>query len=268
MSVNSKMTAIADTIRSYTQDSEKLSLDGMAEKIALVHSKGYDSGFNQGYTDGRDAEYSSFWDVYQRSNDGTCRFAGKGWKRETFKPKYNISYANNYMLFRNSGIEGDLVEILNEIGVTLDTSNATTLIYAFSYTDFTRIGEINTEKCPSLQQVFEGSYKLETIDKLILRTSTTQTYNNCFRDCTALKNITFEGLIKHNIDFKSCPLTKKSIENIISVLSEQTTGYTLTLSLSAVNKAYETSEGMNNGSESEEWQTAVKEHSNWIISLV
>ena len=58
MSVNSKMTAIADTIRSYTKETEKLSLDGMAEKIALVHSKGYDSGFNQGYTDGSDAEYN------------------------------------------------------------------------------------------------------------------------------------------------------------------------------------------------------------------
>ncbi len=268
MSVNSKMTAIADTIRSYTEETEKLSLDGMAEKIALVHSKGYDSGFNQGYTDGSDAEYNSFWDAYQNGSDGTCRFAGRGWNRKTFKPKYNINYDNNYMLFRCSEIEGDLVEILKELGVTFDTSNATVLIYAFSYTKFTRLGEINTEKCANLQQVFEGSNKLETIDKLILRTSTDQKYSNCFNNCTALKNITIEGVIQNNIDFKSCPLTKKSIENIISVLSEQTTDYTLTLSLSAVNKAYETSEGMNNGSESEEWQTAVKEHSNWIISLV
>ncbi len=58
MSVNEKMTAIADKIRHYTYETEKLTLDDMANKIDLVMLSGYNNGFvegeQSGYTTGFD----------------------------------------------------------------------------------------------------------------------------------------------------------------------------------------------------------------------
>lgn len=48
MSVNEKMTAIADMIRSYTGKTDKLSLDDMFVGIGEVHANGWQVGFNLG----------------------------------------------------------------------------------------------------------------------------------------------------------------------------------------------------------------------------
>lgn len=56
MSVNEKLTAIADAIRSYTRNSEKLGLDDMVSGVADVYrtglSIGGESGYKQGYNTG------------------------------------------------------------------------------------------------------------------------------------------------------------------------------------------------------------------------
>ena len=44
MSVNEKMTAIANAIRNYSDLTGKLNLDDMAREIPNVHQYGYDSG--------------------------------------------------------------------------------------------------------------------------------------------------------------------------------------------------------------------------------
>lgn len=109
MTVNKKMTAIADAIRSRTRETEKLSLDDMASGVNDVYDVGYSAGhtegYNQGYTEGEDygmangvtlgksQEYNRFWDAYQQNGNRTNYtqgFSGYGWTDETFKPKYPI----------------------------------------------------------------------------------------------------------------------------------------------------------------------------------
>jgi hypothetical protein len=51
MSLNSKMTAIADNIRSITGKTEKLNLDEMALSINEVYDIGYDDGKSQSVTE-------------------------------------------------------------------------------------------------------------------------------------------------------------------------------------------------------------------------
>jgi hypothetical protein len=356
--VNEKMTAIADNIRSYTGKTEKLSLDDMAESIEKVYKKGQDSGggeyiqveltadefevgtlegatgkdypatnrartgyidctsapsykvtvsincdlsvkwlvhfFNNGtrigktnfastncenvlnlcsspnevthirivlayvndatvtniddlfgiftiikstiaktYEDGIQEEYDRFWDTYQRGySDGSFAFAGRGWNIETFKPKKNIDFTNNYMLFRDSYIDGDLVEILNNLGITFSTARADSLYMAFYNTKFTRIGEIDTTKSSVNQSLFEKSSKLETIDKIIV--AGFKGCSNAFTNCTALKNITFEGTIGNSISFASSPLlTTESIDSIINALQDLTGATSKTLTVHA-----------------------------------
>ncbi len=197
------------------------------------------------YEDGIQEEYNGFWDNYQKNtSDGTCRFAGTGWRNETFKPKENIEFNNSYMLFRMSRIQGDLVEILNNLGVTLSTAMSTTLIYAFSYTKFSRIGVIDCSNSSNLSEVFSHSEELETVDKLIVDEG--NTFSGTFTNCTALKNITIEGTIGRNIDFKFSPLTIESAKSVINALKDYsgtTSEYAYSVSFSSSTLALLEAEG-------------------------
>lgn len=225
------------------------------------------------YKAGQKSEYDRFWDAYQDSGNRTNynnAFGGNGWTLDTFQPKYDMKPLASYMLFRNSAINVDLVAYLDSLGVVLDLSRSGTYQYIFQSTLFTRVGEIDGTRSGATGyiDVFNGSNLLETIDKLTVKS--TQTFgSNCFNGCTALKNITFGGTIGKNLNIKwSTLLTKNSIMSIINALSTTTTGTTLTLSGTAVDNAFESSEGAADGSSSTEWTTLVAAHSNWTISLV
>ena len=90
-----------------------------------------------------------------------------------------------------------------------------------------------------------------------------------FPSVPALENVTMEGQItKSGLNMKSCTkLSKASIENIIGCLSTDSTGQSITLSQTAVKKAFETSAGANDGNTSTEWTTLANSRSNWTISL-
>ena len=57
MSVNEKMTAIADRIRNYTGGTRKLTLDDMPEEIGMVMLSGYNNGFTEGVQSGYTTGY-------------------------------------------------------------------------------------------------------------------------------------------------------------------------------------------------------------------
>jgi hypothetical protein len=66
---------------------------------------------------------------------------------------------------------------------------------------------------------------------------------------------------------KDCvKLSKASIKSIMDVLSSTTSGLTITLSGAAVDKAFETAEGANDGRESSEWIT-LSTAKNWYVTL-
>jgi hypothetical protein len=77
------------------------------------------------------------------------------------------------------------------------------------------------------------------------------------------------SVIAANIEFaQSKNLTRASIESIVNALSTTTSGKTVTFSRAAVNKAYETSEGANDGADSPEWYSLIDTRSNWTFNLI
>ena len=95
-------------------------------------------------------------------------------------------------------------------------------------------------------------------------------YTVAFNYCSELTHLIFKdgSNIAANINISSATkLVKESIESIIRALWDNASGRTLTLSLTAVKKAFETSSGANNGNTSEEWLALVASKSNWTITL-
>lgn len=247
-----------DRIREKTNTTEDIKSGEMPDKINVV------------FEAGKQAEYDAFWDSYQDNGNRTDyanAFSGRGWSESTFKPKYDMTVTNPYMLFRYCGIK-DLGEAIRNSGkrLILDSNN---FQYVFQTTELEIIDGIEFAQTPlNYDATFNNSYKLREIKIPLPVTDTTKL--SAFNNCPALEEVRFNGTIGTstlNLQW-STKLSKASIENIVSCLSTTTTGLTVTLSKVAVNKAFETSEGANDGTASTEWTTLIGTRSNWTISLV
>ena len=109
---------------------------------------------------------------------------------------------------------------------------------------------------------------LEVIDGNPINLSKVTKISDFLRICPALREVRLTGEVKVSLDIKTATaLSKETITNIVGCLSPSVSGKTLTLSQSAVDKAFETSAGANDGSTSAEWETLVAAHTNWTISL-
>lgn len=212
----------------------------------------------QVYEAGKKAEHDAFWDeFFKTSGSFIGRFAGEGWTAKNFRPTKDILIVDrnaNYC-FYNNGCEIDLVKRCEELGINI-VIKPTTLNNMFCISKFTHLPEINLLNASKLQSTFDSCTKLVTIDKLILKNDGSQTFPNAFNVCTALENIIIEGRIGNNFDIHWSPLTKESIESILNARSDTAT-FTMTFSEDAVNKAFETSPGANDGSTSVAWQDAI-----------
>ena len=250
MSVNEKMTAIADTIRSYTGKSGKLKLEDMPGAInEAVSANGYDAGYlsgyadgvNDGVADGMQAEYDRIWDAIQSNGnrkyyDQAFADSSGTWNDETFQPKYDLLC---------EGGEGarqvfTSCRFLTSTKVPIRCKN-TRLVYTFAY-------------CNALKTI--PLLTLEGITEI----------NKAFDQCYELEDITIVGEIPRSISFQhSKKLTKESIEGIVSALSSAVSGYTLTLSSAAVKQWWWNEEAEDI---SVEWDAVVNTKPNWTISLV
>lgn len=224
------------------------------------------------YNAGKQAEYDEFWDSYLNIKESYVawfyRFAGYGWNEYTFKPPCDIVVTGAATgMFMMSGIR-DLKALCDKVGVVIDFSKATSFTQIFSDSYIDHVGIIDTRVANKLDYILYSATKMVTVDKIILKSDGSQTFKNGFNNCTELKNITIEGKIAYSIDFKYSPLSKDSILSVFNALSDAITGQTLTLKLSAVNTAFETSAGAADGSTSEEWATLIATKPNWTISLV
>ena len=259
-------------------------LEQIARNEQLIYNAGVEKGkaevsegiYEEAFEAGKKSEYDAFWDVYQNYGDKSnynMAFAGVGWKKENFKPKYDIKPTNAQYMFRYSQINADLVEILENQGVVLDFSNVTNTDRIFADAQFTHIGIVDLSNVVAVNSTFangSADYDLETIDKIILKDDGSNTFSSAFTNLNALKNITFEGVIgKNGISFQwSKSLSRNSIVNIVSCLSTETSGLSITLSENAVNKAFATNTDGTNGSTSAEWLALIGTRTNWNISLV
>jgi hypothetical protein len=106
--------------------------------------------------------------------------------------------------------------------------------------------------------IFGEAKNLKKIEKIIVVESTL--YTRFFINNISLEEIRVEGTIAQNgFDIHwSTKLSKASIESILDALSRNPTisSPTITFSKTAVDKAYETTTGANDGSESYEWLVA------------
>lgn len=227
----------------------------------------YDTGFEAG----KQAEYDAFWDTYQQNgnrSDYANAFSGKGWTNETFRPKYDIISNQSYMLFRYCGIVGNLGDVIRATGkkVILEGN----IQMAFNNTRLEIIDGVEfSGVITNLGDTFNFNSSLVEIKMPLLVGEKTANING-FNGCTNLEEVRFDGTICINgLNLQwSKKLSKASIENVISCLSTTTSGLTVTLSKTAVNKAFETGEGYADGSDSAAWSTLIATKSNWTISLV
>lgn len=252
----------------------------IAENEQRVYKAGYAKGkaeggnteeaYNEGFEAGQKSEYDRFWDNYQQNGQRTNyqnAFSGKGWTVETFKPKYDITSNESYMLFRASGIVGDLGEILKTLGRKLTIRG--NISYGFNTSEFEIIDGIEfSGVLTNMDAAFSNSLKLREIKTPLLIDANTSI--NGFASCYALEELRFDGTIgKNGLNLQWSPkLSKSSIVNIIGCLSTTTSGLSVTVSKTAVNNAFETSEGAGDGSTSQEWLNLTATKPNWTISLV
>lgn len=257
-------------------------LTTIAENEQKVYNAGYTAGqeaggggsYDEGFTDGKQAEYDAFWDEYQQNGTRATydfAFMGIGWTVNTLKPKYDIaptSSATN--IFRGNPITENLSDFFEKQGIKLDFSKATTLIEGFIYSATTGLGEIDLRNATSLSWAFGRATYLKSIKLLRLKNDGSQTVASMLAYCNALEDITIEGVIGQNgfTVQQSTKLSKSSWISIINALSTTTSGLSITGSLTSVKKAFETSEGANDGNTSAEWKALTDTKKNWTISLV
>lgn len=247
----------------------------VAEAIQYNRELGYVSGKTDGVTEGieqgKQDERTAFWDAYQTNGtriDYSRAFGGHGWTADNFKPRYDMIVNRCDNMFNYArGLNIDLAEHLEQLGVVLDTSNAANLSSMFEWSRVKRIGTINLSSATSATALCNNASSLHTIDGLVFPSNKAVALPSAFTGCTALKNLTIEGTILHTLDFRDCPLTRASIESIMAHTSTTTT-LTLTFKKAAVNSAFETSSGAADGSTSEEWLALVNAVPQATISLV
>lgn len=252
----------------------------IAEKLTQI-AENESKVFEAGKAEGKQAEYDAFWDAYQDNGNRTdyqYAFAGLCWDDVTFKPKYDIvtktGYSGQYM-FWNSRIN-NIAETLEKRGLKFDVSKCGYVHQMFQHSttkrlpvlDFSNAGELSKE---GVYYVFAECRNLETIDKIIVKD--TFKYAGAFNNCVSLENLTIEGTIGQsglNLQW-STRLSRASIESVITHLSKETSGLTVTFSKVAVDKAFETSEGANDGSDfasNTDYWALINGYPDWTFNLV
>ena len=257
-------------------------------RVALNERRVFDAGvakgsaigdYGTGVAAGRAAERAAFWDVYL--SDGSLKrasymFAEPRFGYSNFYPTRDIRPVGRAQnLFYNFGgeVNGvkedgiDLRERLRECGVSLDLSGATNLVYCFAYTRFYGLPALDFTGCGSeTQGVFDSMYFLTEIDGITVDAD--NTFEGWFSNCPELREVRFSGIIAHDVDLHwSKKLSRESIDSLFWICNEsQGYDFKVTLSRDAVNKAFETSVGANDGSTSDDWYNAVNySHQNIIL---
>ncbi len=183
---------------------------------------------------GKQAEIKRRWDVIQP--DGTTRtdyrymFAGCSWTDDIFKPKKKIRPQYAEYMFSYSHIT-DLTVV--DIDLSRVQQNNVNRIFAFAR--ITDVGDIDTTSITSMTYMFTQAQRLVNCGTVTLKSDGTQTFGTtCFQNCNALVEIRFEGVIGRNLDIRwSTLLSAGSLESIVTHLSDDVTGQTITLPTTA-----------------------------------
>ena len=170
-----------------------------------------------------------------------------------------------------------IFEYLSKVEFTLNCAQkitqANNVLYFPTTMPDTTLRKLNLNadfsSCANFSNFMQAFTALEEIGGTPIDLTAATNVRYFFTDMTALREIRFQGTISISLDLSEAPvLSAASIENVISCLSSSSSGLTLTLSAAAVNAAFETAEGSNDGSQSASWAALIATKSNWTISLV
>lgn len=211
-----------------------------------INAQDFTDKVNEVYEAGKKSEYDAFWDAFQKNGNRTS-YSGspfKEWPDAIFKPKYDlrpVGAANG--MFGNTNLT-DVAKLLEEAGVVLDTSKATSMSeFASYYTEITRLPEISTIGCDSLAAFMYNTPYLHTIDKLILRDDGSQVFNSNSFIGSRFANVVVEGVVGTDIWLTTKALTSDSIKSFINALKDYSdTKTTMTVTLGTTNLAKLTNE--------------------------
>ena len=254
-----------DTIRSKTGGTEVIKSGKMAEQIRGVYDKGIEQG--------KQAEVKRWWTLYQRPsyNPFAYKYAGGTWNAKTFTPQFSdfVTGAGNCM-FINNGVP-NIKQAYAKTDCVLDISGCTSATQMFMDALTQELGIMDMSlltASKTTMEMYAYNPRLYKIEKIIC-VAQTNFANSTFGGLPGLIEIRFEGEIGKSINFQwSTKLSVESIRSIINCLSSTTSGLSVTLSLTAVKKAFETSSGANDGNTSEEWLNLIATKPNWTINLV
>lgn len=264
--LDAAMTATADAIRAKT---------GGTDPIAWDAEKGMSEAVEPVFEAGKKAEYDAFWDALQ--NNGQRRVYGQDfqsplWTDATFRPKYDVFPRENTF---SDGL-GTPVNHCNitdmrkcTLGVNIDWSLNDNFNYILRGVPIRYIGTIDMTNAVHGWTLLYSS-TAETVEKVILPPEGAKIYfrTHGFAGMVNLIEIRFDGHFFGDVEMKeSTKLSKDSIKSVIAALSENTESAHVTLSLTAVNNAFETASGAADGSTSEEWITLIATKPNWTIAL-
>ena len=212
------------------------------------------------YSAGEKAEWNAFWDALQqngaRTDYGNCF---RRWSDSMLKPKYNITVKGNGALMFTSSTITNMKKLLEDCGVVLDLSGATSLGETFAYnTKLTRLPYLNLNSCTNASYMASGCRALCEIEGIHVG-ATSQNWTGSFTGCTSLEKVIFSGTIVTNIGFPdSTKLSKASMKSIVSCLSDSVSGKTVTFHSTAKVNAFT----------DEEWAALIATKPNWTFSLV
>lgn len=249
---------------------------GLVEGEKVGYEKGSAEGYNKGYVEGHTAgqisEYDRFWDSFQQNGeraDYQYCFCGYAWDDANFKPKYKFRNKGSrngfmYMFFQS---KGGITKLTPDM-FDMEQSDVWYGNYMFQHATIKEV-EIVLTNCISTGRMFQD-FKGESL--IIHKWTSDKTYDSSFIGCINLKHLRWIdseiGQQPRVFDLSACTLLEaESIRNTISVLSDTASGSTIKFSLTAVNNAFETAEGLADGSTSAEWLDLIATKPNWTISL-
>lgn len=209
---------------------EQLVANANAELEEALYSK----------SEGGKSWYDTLWDNLQQNGKRahySYAFSYTGWNDKVYNPKYPI--------------------------IPTSTNG---IAYMFTWNQAITDTKVPITAFGSAQNAFYSCKELKRIIKLIFDGTTN--VNNMLYYCIKLEELYAEGKLDLSLNVQHSPLNKASIISLVNVLSETAEGQTMTFNLAAVNKAFETSEGANDGSTSAEWDTLQNTKSNWTIKAV
>lgn len=249
--INAKMTALANEVRTLSGTTGKMGIDAMATTLntentsfnsnlitqnnliaqiqtalerKAINDATAEEAYELGVTDGKQAEYDRFWDGYQNNGKsgekGTEGSRGSwvgafayGWTDETYTPKYNIVGKSGY----------GLRECFRNSGGLTDTK--VPLI----------------DKLGNLVATFNYCSTLKRVPLLRLEVPVTQISTSSFDNCYALEELNIEcvgnGCLAASITFEDCSRlttgadgeTSNSVQSIIDALMSITDGVARTI---------------------------------------